>query len=313
MVMPPSHRIELDDGTTVEVAGAPTARAAARHTQRTHRDKQLFRVTDVVTGHVKTFLRAGARDKKRGAKGMWEIRHKGSGSMIKIRIPPGKTVYADNSTFLSGNQNLSVGTIEQPITGRFTGQSNVLMELASSSKTEVATVGLAPVTYGDMERIDLRGRENIMVRKGAYVASDACGALTWKWVSEFSRWSPMNVIPTVYAVVKATDKTCSVFITGSGSIERIRVTRDNPVKISMGHDLAWSSHLSRSKVSINESLMGMFSSWRTQGVVHKFSTDEEPGYVWVQTRTNDHVDKSIQKSAKKVAAKAIQEAAKAKK
>ena len=305
--MSPTHRIELEDGKTVETS-AHTARAAARHAQRHHRNHRVFKVTEVATGRVKAFLRAGApppRDTDK--RGMWELRHRGAGSMVKLRIPPGKSVYADNSTFLSANKHTAVGTIEQPITGMLTNQSHVLMELSSSSNRAAATVALAPVTHGDVESIDLVNGAEILVRKGAYVASDACGRLTWKYVSEFSRWSPLNLIPTVYALVKGTASKCTVVITGSGSIERIRVTPDNPVKISMGHDLAWSSHLSRSKVSINESLMGMISSLRTQGTVHKFSTADKSGYVWVQTRTNAYLEKAMRRSASMVAAQAIKE------
>ena len=303
--MSPTHRIELEDGRTVETS-AHTARAAARHAQRQHRNQRVFKVTEVATGRVKAFLRAGAPPPS-NKKGMWELRHRGAGSMVKLRIPPGKRVYADNSTFLSANQHTAVGTIEQPITGMLTNQSHVLMDLSSSSKKGAAAiVALAPVTHGDVESIDLVNGAEILVRKGAYVASDACGRLTWKYVSEFSRWSPLNLIPTVYAMVKGTATKCTVVITGSGSIERIRVTPNNPVKVSLGHDLAWSSHLSRNKVSINESFMGMFSSLRTQGTVHKFSTtDKSGGYVWVQTRTNAYVEKAMRKSASMVATQAI--------
>jgi uncharacterized protein (TIGR00266 family) len=212
---------------------------------------------------------------------------------VKIQVEC-KSAYSIGYVFLASGEKLEVESgslmaMSQGITARVTtgggiakaafrkvlGQENFFLTEYEAT-VDGAWVALTSKYPGDMVNLDLNTYGGVCIQSGSLVAvSDG--------VEVDVRYAGVrNIILREGATTLLARGVGNVLISSYGAIQEFPINQGESMFVDTGHIVAWTSNL---QVEIGFLGGAVTATTSGEGLVAKYSSNSEPGKVWVQTRS----------------------------
>lgn len=230
-----------------------------------------------------------------------ELRHGPAFSVLNCKLPPGVTVKAESGAMVC-MQDVVVDTrLGGPLDGQQqAGCLSSLMRALLGSQSLFSTtftggpnggwVWLGPQDAGDIQVVDLRGGQNIYIQRGSLLGSWSNVETETKSLGVKGLLSGEGVF--FLRAYTQDGKNGKVYLSSYGGIEKFLVKAGQELIVDTGHVVAYEDSLHFKVDKFGADLKSMFLSG--EGLVCKFRVRDlgsgtRDGFVWIQTRTPNHV------------------------
>ncbi|TGK59985.1 TIGR00266 family protein [Leptospira wolffii] len=204
----------------------------------------------------------------------YQITHKPSFSLLKLRLGPGQSIKSEAGAMVYMSSRMQVETkmgsgFLSALGRKFFGGESFFFN-TYTAPAEGGEIGIAPDLPGDIVELDLNGK-SIFVQSGSYLASDS--GIQVK--SKFGRLRSLLGGEGLFLLeVFGTGR---VFLSSYGSIVPIRV--EGAYTVDTGHIVAFENSLQFSVGKAGGSWKSTFFSG--EGLVANFNGQ---GTIWIQSR-----------------------------
>lgn len=206
-----------------------------------------------------------------------QILHPGAFPLLKVRLAAGESLKAEAGAMVSMSNTLDVdGRLEGGLLGglgrMLSGEKFFFQTL--TARRGPGEVTLAPAMPGDIQVLELDGRETWVLQKDGFFAGSQSLEITTKM---------QNLAQGLFSgegffVIRVSGKG-ALFVSSYGAIETIELAAGEEVIIDNAHLVAWPE---RMEYRIERAASGWISSFTSgEGLVCRF---QGPGRVLIQTR-----------------------------